>query len=307
MNTPYTRDMSMRSLIADNPMLLAALTRFGISLGFGEASVAEVCGAAGVECTTFLAVANFISGFRPDTRLIDVRTLTNYLRNSHSYFLDYIAVNIRGRLLQAISTSEGNSQLALALLKFYDDYIGEVRRHMNFEGEKVFTYVDRLLEGDRSDSDFSIEDFSKSHSPIHSKLSELKDLLVCHFTADEGRVDLMNSLLFDIVTFERDLKSHCELEDSVFVPAVKALEESGVTNTAKSNAVALDDHGDVQLTAREREIVACVAKGMSNKEIAEKLYLSAHTVATHRRNICAKLNLHSSSALTVYGIMHGLA
>ncbi len=39
------------------------------------------------------------------------------------------------------------------------------------------------------------------------------------------------------------------------------------------------------LSQREKEIVICVVKGMTNKEIAEKLFLSIHTVITHRRNI----------------------
>lgn len=58
------------------------------------------------------------------------------------------------------------------------------------------------------------------------------------------------------------------------------------------------------LTPREREIVICVVKGMTNKEIAQALYLSTHTVITHRRNISKKLQIHSPSGLTIYAIMH---
>lgn len=58
------------------------------------------------------------------------------------------------------------------------------------------------------------------------------------------------------------------------------------------------------LTPREREIVVCVVKGMTNKEIAKQLFLSTHTVITHRRNISKKLQIHSPSGLTIYAIMH---
>lgn len=61
-----------------------------------------------------------------------------------------------------------------------------------------------------------------------------------------------------------------------------------------------------ELTAREREIVVCVVKGMTNKRIAEHLFLSTHTVITHRRNIGKKLQIHSASALAVYAIMNRL-
>lgn len=59
-----------------------------------------------------------------------------------------------------------------------------------------------------------------------------------------------------------------------------------------------------QLSAREKEIVALVVKGMTNKEIADKLFLSIHTVITHRRNIARKLEIHSATGLTIYAIMN---
>lgn len=46
-----------------------------------------------------------------------------------------------------------------------------------------------------------------------------------------------------------------------------------------------DDSGQDTLSQREKEIIGCVVRGMTNKEIAEKLYISVHTVITHRRNI----------------------
>lgn len=60
------------------------------------------------------------------------------------------------------------------------------------------------------------------------------------------------------------------------------------------------------LSAREKEIVVGVVKGLTNKEIAEKLYLSTHTVITHRRNIAKKLQIHSASGLTIYAIVNKL-
>lgn len=60
------------------------------------------------------------------------------------------------------------------------------------------------------------------------------------------------------------------------------------------------------LTAREREILVCVVKGMTNKKIAEHLFLSQHTVITHRRNIGQKLQIKSPSALTLYAMINNL-
>lgn len=60
------------------------------------------------------------------------------------------------------------------------------------------------------------------------------------------------------------------------------------------------------LSQREKEIVVCVVKGLTNKEIANDLFLSAHTVISHRRNIAKKLEIHSTAGLTIYAIVNKL-
>ncbi|HIX03110.1 MAG TPA: response regulator transcription factor [Candidatus Odoribacter faecigallinarum] len=64
--------------------------------------------------------------------------------------------------------------------------------------------------------------------------------------------------------------------------------------------------GQEVLSSREKEIVTCVVKGMTNKEIADALFLSTHTVITHRRNIARKLQIHSPAGLTIYAIVNKL-
>ena len=66
------------------------------------------------------------------------------------------------------------------------------------------------------------------------------------------------------------------------------------------------EDGQQLLSQREKEIVVCVVKGMTNREIADQLFLSTHTVITHRRNISRKLQIHSASGLTIYAIVNKL-
>ncbi len=61
-----------------------------------------------------------------------------------------------------------------------------------------------------------------------------------------------------------------------------------------------------ELSEREREIVKAVAKGLSNKEIADILCISTNTVTTHRRNIATKLDIRNPAGLTIYAIVNGL-
>lgn len=61
-----------------------------------------------------------------------------------------------------------------------------------------------------------------------------------------------------------------------------------------------------ELSVREKEVVAAVVEGLTNKQIADRLNLSANTVISHRRNIAAKLGIHSTAGLAVYAIVNKL-
>ncbi|MBQ5750693.1 MAG: response regulator transcription factor, partial [Bacteroidaceae bacterium] len=61
-----------------------------------------------------------------------------------------------------------------------------------------------------------------------------------------------------------------------------------------------------ELSDREKEILVAVAKGLTNKSIAEQYHLSIHTVITHRKNLTRKTGIKSVSGLTVYAILNNL-
>jgi DNA-binding NarL/FixJ family response regulator len=60
------------------------------------------------------------------------------------------------------------------------------------------------------------------------------------------------------------------------------------------------------MTERERQVIACVALGHSNKLIARSLSLSVKTVEKHRSNMMRKLGLHNTAAVTMFAIHYGL-
>jgi two-component system response regulator NreC len=61
-----------------------------------------------------------------------------------------------------------------------------------------------------------------------------------------------------------------------------------------------------RLTARELEVLQLICDGLSNKDIAARLKLSANTVAVHRANIMTTLGVHKTAELVVYALQHGL-
>lgn len=303
-NGIYKDSDHMCDVICDEPSLLQMLSRFGIPLGVGDQTVRQICEAHGVDTATFLSVANFIKrGARGAADSIDkvsVACLTEYLKQAHTYFLDFQLPAIRRKLLEALDCSQPG-EVSYLILKFYDDYMSEVRKHMQHENRKVFGYVEQLLQGRRT-SEYTISQFARGHNSIDVKLQELKNIIIKYYAPTE-QAELLNNVLYDIFTCEKDLRIHCQVEDDIFVPAVEILEEKvGIQEepTVKEEATRTED----TLSDREREIVHCVVCGLSNKQIAEQLFISLNTVLTHRKNIARKLNIHSVAGLTIYAIVN---
>lgn len=298
----YSATDKMTSLVSSNPILLMAMSRFGISLGFADKTVKQVCDNQDVDLTTFLAVANFISFGHASIDGISAGSLMHYLDKAHSYFLDFNLPRIRRQIIEAIDCS-GRDEVAMLILKFYDEYTEEVRRHMTYESQTVFDYVRGLLAG-RLDDAYNIGVFASGHHSIHSKLKELKEIIIRYLPQRDN--NLLNAVLFDLINCEEDLIAHCKVEDTLFVPLVEKLEEEVKLNpipTVESEGNPTDTDTET-LSPREREIIACVACGMSNKEIAEKLFISVNTVTTHRRNLAQKLQIHSPAGLAIYAVIN---
>ena len=303
----YKPTDKMRNLVKANSSLILVMGRFGISLGFGDKSVREICRLHNVNEDTFLEVVNFVSGRTYNFESISLPSLIGYLKKAHEYYLDFNLPNLRRKLIEAIDCS-GKDELAMLILRYYDEYVAEVQKHMEYENDIVFSYVENLSEGFLNRG-FSISAFAGKHTPIGYKLKELKDIIISYYP--EKNNYLLNHVLLEIILCEQDLTSHCFIEDKLFVPAVKLVEQrlkngGKVVYTDELDNEFIEKERSEILTEREKDIIVCITKGMSNKEIADYLFLSVHTVTTHRRNISNKLEIHTTAGLIIYAITNKL-
>lgn len=225
-NIRFKPSDKMSDLISNNYKLLLVMSRFGLSLGFGSKTVERVCQENGVDCSTFLAVANFIQEdnhcMEENVSGISIPSLMSYLKKAHQYFLDFYLPTIRRKLVEAIGCSIQN-EVAFLILKFFDDYVEEVKRHMDYEDKNVFIYVKNLLDG-KVDTNYRIGVFARRHNQIEMKLTELKNIILRYYP-EQGNNNLLNSVLCDIFACEEDLASHCYVEDLLFIPVVRQLEK----------------------------------------------------------------------------------
>ncbi len=306
----YEADDKMISLIRDNYDLLQMLGSFGISLGFGDKTVKEICENNNVDTYTFLAVVNFtINGygdFGADDKL-SVPTLLHYLEASHAYFLDFQLPYIRRELQESIDERES---LAKLILRFYDEYAYEIRRHMKYEQKTLFPYVQSLIDGHPA-NDYNVETFSKHHSAADKKLRELKLLIIKYLPMDGLHNNQLTATLHDIYENEVWLRQHAMVEDYIFVPAIRRLEQLAKQSDVTRNITDMvfkagTGQNPDALSDREKDVIIALVQGMSNKDIADHLFISVNTVITHRRNIARKLQIHSPAGLTIYAIVNGL-
>lgn len=103
---------------------------------------------------------------------------------------------------------------------------------------------------------------------------------------------------------------------SELTAAIEAVHRGDTYFSKKISEVVLRDYvknvraktrrGSAQLSQRESEVLALIAEGLSNKEIAKKLFVSVRTVETHRERIIRKLDIHTVAGLTRFAITNGI-
>lgn len=219
----YNEQCKLGDIICEHYQMLHLLSRFGISLGFGDKTVKAICSENNVDCYTFLATVNYvITGESTDLNNIDLHSMMAFLQNAHTYYIDYCFPKLRRRLINVIDFNDDN-KLALLIISLFDEYVKGLRNHLSYEDKTVFPYVHDLLNNKVPNTTYQISSFTRHHDQLDQRLMELKNVII-KYTPSNNNTNEINATLFDIFTCEADLKSHCLIEDNIFIPAIRALE-----------------------------------------------------------------------------------
>jgi regulator of cell morphogenesis and NO signaling len=232
-----TGDLRMADIIQVNQRLLLVIERFGISLGFGDKTIAEVCAKNQLNTSFVLMVLNVFNDHTYSVgELLSkeyIPELIDYLKNGHRYFLVDKLPYINELIDTFIEKTENpDSRLLHA---FFKEYMNEVIEHMNFEERTVFPYIQALfgkLNGQDVNKEllqYRIDDFIDNHSNIEEKLDDLKHLLIKHFPPTKDRF-YRNQILFELFDLEYDLNDHNGLEERILTPIVRTLEKEAAGN-----------------------------------------------------------------------------
>ena len=304
----YEATDKLIDLIRDNYNVLQSLAAFGIALGFGDKTVGEVCRQAKVDATTFLAVVNLTINGVVDNKseALSAQTLLHYLDACHRYYIDYQLPFVRQHLAESLDI---DNEISALILKVYDEYAMEIRRHMRYEEKVLFPYIEKLIDG-KTSTNYSISNFAKQHAEADKSLKELKQLIIKYLPSSAKNSHQLSSALFSIYNNEEWLANHKNVEDKILVPLIYRMEQDlkieRINSAISAFANAENSEQSESISEREKEVIVAIVQGMSNKQIADHLCISPHTAITHRKNIARKLQIHSPAGLTVYAIANGL-
>lgn len=221
----FSETTKMADLVLGNSKLLLMFPRFGMDLGFGDHSIAEVCAMNHVSTPFFLMICNVYCNddYTPspeDIANVDLKALINYLLESHKYYLNERLPHIEEHLdhiIRACNPKYGNM-----LHRFFEEYKNEVVDHFIYEEENVFPYLQQLVNKNVK-TDYKIKVFHENHTNIEDKLSDLMNILVKYLPADVFPKERIEIAL-DINELSADLMSHALIEERVLIPFVESLE-----------------------------------------------------------------------------------
>ena len=113
-------------------------------------------------------------------------------------------------------------------------------------------------------------------------------------------------LLERTILLKEEPVTQMEVHNTIHLSEGKEVITGKIKRLMDLHVSSLSTSGSSELTQREKTIVRQVSLGLTNKQIAEQLFLSTHTVTTHRKNISSKLGIKSVSGLTVYAIVNNI-
>lgn len=221
----------MADIIAINEKLLLVIERFGISLGFGDKTVKEICRLNNLDHQLVLLVMNvFHNQTYPvlsHLSLDMIPGLIDYLKNGHHYYLKQKLPYIENLIERFINNTD-NPDTRL-ILKFFNEYANEVNEHMKYEDDIVFPYCIALYniynkkENSSEAQQYTVESFISHHEDIDEKLDDLMQLLIKHFPPTTDRF-YRNMMLIELFNLQYDLLDHSNIEDKILLPAIEQLE-----------------------------------------------------------------------------------
>ena len=242
-----SKKMPMGQAVLDHHQLLPLFARFGITMGFGEKSVEEVCRDHNVNPEFFLEIANAYldEDYVPlnDLSNFSLGAVVEYLTSTHTYYLDVALPRMEGKIRELLDHSELSDKKILLVTGFFNDYKKDFMTHISQEEQDILPYILELEKQsllDKPDQEFierlenySISEFASEHDRLETSLENLSKLIIKYLPPFHDQ-ELCIQVLRDLSELTKDLADHADMEDKVLIPRVVKLEQQLLQNRIKS-------------------------------------------------------------------------
>ena len=184
--------------------------------------------------------------------------------------------------------------------------VGEARDNLELEDQLASFDVSMVLI-DYTSTGFSVNDISKHNS--HNK--KIKFIAI---TPEQSAQTLVDALRSGVMSY---VKKDCDLSE--IVNAVRETEKGNkffcgqILESIQKAQIDVNDLDfdsftcePVIISERENEIIVLIAEGYTNNRIADQLFLSNHTITTHRKNIMSKLGVKNTAGIVMYAVKTNL-
>lgn len=174
--------------------------------------------------------------------------------------------------------------------------------------EKTLIGLVSRLKPDIAIIDYTALGFTIDSVPACLQTSSKTQVLA--ITPEQSALTIINAMKAGVMSY---VKKDCSLEEIVNSVISTANGErffcGQILETIRNESIDVDDTDlaqfscePVNLSARELEIITYIAEGYTNSKIADKLFLSNHTVNTHRKNIMQKLGVNNTASIVMYAV-----
>lgn len=226
-----TSEQKLADIVLKNYHLIPVINGFGIELGFGDKSIADVCLEHEIDNDFFSALLNIVSYdayiFEQNIGVLNIPKLIFYLRSSLvNYQKDQVNV-INIHISQLISSSSVKTKNLELIENFYLSFKKEFEEYF-LDVDGFYSYIIKVFDEFTSDKKtgsfdkLNFDNYSRKYSILNEKLSDMKSLLVKYLKGDfDSRI--RNAIIYIISRFQSDLHSYIRLQNRLLKPMVEEM------------------------------------------------------------------------------------
>jgi DNA-binding CsgD family transcriptional regulator len=310
-----TLNSSLADIVAANEMLIPVLDYFDIQLGLGDKSIECVCRENGLQPSLFLCVINTIDDpyYIPAETLqtFSILKLVEYLTKENEHLEREL--DVLEELIQTF-VQQIESQDLLAIENSFQAFKQKFLSFHLKKNEIVFSPIITLYEAYYSpllkpkDRNKTVLFPDRESDEIYQELLSLKKYLIKEVSGNYKK-EILLTLILRLSYIEKEVYNQQQIEKRLLKPLVREMEESiqkkrkgHLKNPRYASHIAISAAKHSVLSTREIEVLRLLSQGLINKEIADKLHISLHTVISHRKKIMEKLSIKTISGLTAYAV-----